>query len=157
MTFLTLRCPRLHGVEWHHKGLNSQISDMFKTHEHTYSGGKSFKYKFGWPECVKGHPKWKVIPTSLIPPFQESKLSGWFHFYRIYYWIVSGAQNSHLWHLNPFGFLIFDHFKHFLHLYRTWRTPHMWQPLYAVSSHPPQDKHYTHSQVWNGKQGQLSG
>ena len=29
-------------------------------------------------------------------------------------------------------FLIFDHFKHFLHSYWTWRTPHMWQPLYAL-------------------------
>ena len=36
-----------HGVEI--------ISDMFKTHEQTYSGGKNFNYKFGSSECVKGH------------------------------------------------------------------------------------------------------
>ena len=33
---------------------------MFKTHEQTYSGGKSLKYKFGCHECVKG------VPMSMI-------------------------------------------------------------------------------------------
>ena len=75
---------------------------MFKTHEQTYSGDRSFKYKFGLPECVKGvpvmHPKWKVIPISFIPPFRESKFSDWFSFYRICWCIISGIQNSHCWH-----------------------------------------------------------
>ena len=93
-TFLSARSQRLCCLDHcprpcirHHKGLNLQTnsSGMFKTHEQTYSGDNIFKDKFGSPECVKGvpmmHPKWKVISTSFIPPFRESKLSDRFSFY----------------------------------------------------------------------------
>ena len=113
---------------------------MFKTHEQTYSGDRSFKYKFGLPECVKGvpvmHPKWKVIPISFIPPFRESKFSDWFSFYRIYYCIVSGVQNSHSWHLNRFfNFWPFETFFAPVHL-SYFQTEMKWSGSYlAVSTH----------------------
>ena len=69
-----------HGVERHHKGLNSQkLFQICSRHMNKHIVVvKHFNYKFGSFECVKGHtmhPKWEAIPTSFIPPFRESKLS----------------------------------------------------------------------------------
>ena len=70
------------------------------------------------------------------------------------------AEQSFVTHKSFFYFLFFYFWPFqtfFAPVSDLENTSHVTTSLCSVSSHPPQDKHYTHSQVWNGKQGQLSG
>ena len=74
-------CPRLqHGMECHRKGLNSQnLCQVCSRHmnKHTLYDTVvgTFSNTITSLDNLSVHPKWEVIPTSFIPPFQESKLS----------------------------------------------------------------------------------